>query len=102
LSQAQLLQPGRIAEIGIDAGKPILTAISSLSGYVAFFENFIQITILLIAWLIVVISFFVIAIQLFVRLLEFKLTTLASFVMMAIPKPTLTRARIDCRLAAWL
>jgi type IV secretion system protein TrbL len=81
LSQAQLLQPGRLAEIGIDAGKPILTAISSLSGYVAFFENFIQITILLIAWLIVVISFFVIAIQLFVSLLEFKLTTLAGFVL---------------------
>jgi type IV secretion system protein TrbL len=81
LSQAQLLQPGSIAEVGIDAGKPILAAISSLTGYVAFFENFIQITILLVAWLIVVISFFVIAIQLFVSLLEFKLTTLAGFVL---------------------
>ena len=81
LSQSQLLQPGRLAEIGIDAGKPILTAISSLTGYVAFFENFIQIMILLIAWLIVVISFFVIAIQLFVSLIEFKLTTLAGFVL---------------------
>ena len=81
LSQAQLLQPGRIAEVGIDAGKPILAAISSLTGYVAFFENFIQIMILLIAWLIVVISFFVIAIQLFVSLIEFKLTTLAGFVL---------------------
>jgi type IV secretion system protein TrbL len=81
LSQAQLLQPGSIAEVGIDAGKPILAAISSLTGYVAFFENFIQIMILLIAWLIVVISFFVIAIQLFVSLLEFKLTTLAGFVL---------------------
>jgi type IV secretion system protein TrbL len=81
LSQAQLLQPGSIAEVGIDAGKPILAAISSLTGYVAFFENFIQIMILLIAWLIVVISFFVIAIQLFVSLIEFKLTTLAGFVL---------------------
>ena len=81
LSQQQLLQPGSIAEVGIDAGKPILAAISSLTGYVAFFENFIQIMILLIAWVIVVISFFVIAIQLFVSLLEFKLTTLAGFVL---------------------
>jgi type IV secretion system protein TrbL len=81
VSAAQLLQPGRIAEVGIDAGKPILGAISSLTGYVAIFENFVQIAILLIAWLIVVISFFVIAIQLFVSLLEFKLTTLAGFVL---------------------
>src|SRR5260370_20760050 len=80
LSQAQLLQPGRLAQVGIDAGKPILTAISSLTGFVAFFDNFIQIMILLIAWLIVVISFFIVAIQLFVSLLEFKLTTLAGLV----------------------
>jgi type IV secretion system protein TrbL len=81
LSQAQLLQPGRLAQIGITAGQPILAAISSLTGFVAFFDNFIQIAILLLAWLIVVISFFVMAIQLFVSLLEFKLTTLAGFVL---------------------
>jgi type IV secretion system protein TrbL len=81
LTQAQLLEPGRLAQVGIDAGKPILAAISNLTGYVAFFENFIQIVILLLAWLIVVISFFVMAIQLFVSLLEFKLTTLAGFVL---------------------
>jgi hypothetical protein len=81
LSRAQLLQPGRLAQIGITAGQPILAAISSLTGFVAFFENFIQIAILLLAWLIVVISFFVMAIQLFVSLLEFKLTMLAGFVL---------------------
>jgi len=81
LSQAQLLQPGRLAQIGITAGQPILTAISGLTGFVAFFDNFVQIMILLLAWLIVVISFFVMAIQLFVSLLEFKLTTLAGFVL---------------------
>ena len=37
--------------------------------------------ILLVAWLIVIISFFVMAIQLFVSLIEFKLTTLAGFVL---------------------
>src|SRR5271156_4634078 len=81
VSPAQLLQPGRLAQIGITAGQPILAAISSLTGFVAFFDNFIQIVILLLAWLIVVISFFVMAIQLFVSLLEFKLTTLAGFVL---------------------
>lgn len=81
LSQAQLLQPGRLAEVGITAGQPILTAISGLMGFTSFFENFVQIVILLIAWLIVIISFFVMAIQLFVSLIEFKLTTLAGFVL---------------------
>lgn len=50
-------------------------------GYVSFFENFIQIAVLLFAWLIVLLSFFILAIQLFVTLIEFKLTTLASFVL---------------------
>jgi type IV secretion system protein TrbL len=81
LTQAQLLQPGHLAQMGIDAGKPILDAISGLMGFTSFFENFVQIVILLIAWMIVVISFFVMAIQLFVSLIEFKLTTLAGFVL---------------------
>jgi type IV secretion system protein TrbL len=81
MSAAQLLQPGRVAQVGIDAGKPILTAISGLMGFTSFFANFVQIAILLTAWLIVIISFFIIAIQLFVSLIEFKLTTLAGFVL---------------------
>src|SRR5689334_13805295 len=79
LTQAQLLQPGRLAQVGIDAGKPILDSISLLVGFIAIFQNFVQIIILLIAWLIVIISFFIMAIQLFVSLIEFKLTTLAGF-----------------------
>jgi type IV secretion system protein TrbL len=50
-------------------------------GFTSFFDNFVQIAILMIAWLIVVISFFIMAIQLFVSLIEFKLTTLAGFVL---------------------
>ena len=57
------------------------TSISGLMGFTSFFDNFVQIAILLIAWLIVVISFFIMAIQLFVSLIEFKLTTLAGFVL---------------------
>ena len=66
---------------GIDAGKPILTAISGMMGFTSVFANLVQIVILLVAWMIVVISFFVMAIQLFVSLIEFKLTTLAGFVL---------------------
>jgi type IV secretion system protein TrbL len=81
LSADQFLQPGRLAQIGIDAGKPILDAASQLTGYVSFFANFIQIFVLLTAWIVVVVAFFILAIQLFVTLIEFKLTTLAGFVL---------------------
>jgi len=81
LSAGELLQPGRIAEIGLDAGRPILTSISDLMGFVSFFENFLQIIILLFAWLVVLLSFFILAIQLFVTLIEFKLATLAGFIL---------------------
>ena len=81
LSAADFLRPGRIAQVGIDAGRPILEAISGLMGYVAFFENFVQIAVLLFAWIVVLLAFFILAIQLFVTLIEFKLTTLAGFVL---------------------
>jgi type IV secretion system protein TrbL len=78
---AELLQPGRVAEVGLDAGRPILDSISGLMGYVSFFENFIQIVVLLFAWVVVLLAFFVLAIQLFITLIEFKLTTLCGFVL---------------------
>ncbi|WP_334446531.1 P-type conjugative transfer protein TrbL [Bradyrhizobium sp. AZCC 1610] len=81
LSSAEFLRPGRIAQVGIDAGRPILDSISGLMGYVSFFENFVQIVVLLFAWVIVLLAFFILAIQLFVTLIEFKLTTLAGFVL---------------------
>ncbi|MCW8308705.1 MULTISPECIES: P-type conjugative transfer protein TrbL [Acidiphilium] len=81
LSEASFLEPGRIAAVGFDAGKPILASISGLMGYVSFFENFIQIIVLLFAWIVVILAFFILAIQLFVTLIEFKLTTLAGFVL---------------------
>lgn len=81
LSSAELLQPGRVAQVGIDAGNPILEAAGDLMGYVSFFENFVQIFVLMIAWVIVLVAFFVLAIQIFVTLIEFKLTTLAGFVL---------------------
>jgi type IV secretion system protein TrbL len=81
MSTADLLSPGRVAQVGIDAGRPILNSISGLMGYISFFENFVQISVLLFAWIVVLLAFFILAIQLFVTLIEFKLTTLAGFVL---------------------
>jgi type IV secretion system protein TrbL len=81
LSAADFLRPGRVAQVGLDAGRPLLDSISGLMGYISFFENFIQITVLLFAWVMVLLAFFIMAIQLFVTLIEFKLTTLAGFVL---------------------
>jgi type IV secretion system protein TrbL len=78
---SELLQPGRVAQVGIDAAQPLLSAISDLLGFVSFFENFLQIIILLFAWGVVITAFFILSIQLFVTLIEFKLTTLCGFVL---------------------
>ncbi|MGV0876490.1 P-type conjugative transfer protein TrbL [Martelella sp. FLE1502] len=80
-SAADLMRPGRVAQTGLDAGRPLLDSISDLMGYWSFFENFIQIACLLFAWALVILAFFILAIQLFVTLIEFKLTTLAGFVL---------------------
>ena len=80
-SATDLLRPGIVAQTGLDAGRPLLESISDLMGYWAFFENFIQIACLLFAWALVLLAFFILAIQLFVTLIEFKLTTLAGFVL---------------------
>ena len=76
-----LLRPGKVAQTGLDAGRPLLDSISNLMGYWSFFENFIQIACMLFAWALVLLAFFVLAVQLFVTLIEFKLTTLAGFVL---------------------
>ncbi len=52
-----------------------------MMGFASFFDNFLTIAVLLFAWAIVVIAFFVIAVQMFVTIIEFKLTSLAGFVL---------------------
>ena len=81
LSQGQLLQPGRLAQVGIDAGRPIMAQISDLTGFPEVFANLDVIAVLFLAWLVLIVCFFVLAVQLFVTLIEFKLTTLAGFVL---------------------
>lgn len=77
----QLLQPGRLAQVGVEAAQPMLDGIGKLAGFPSVFTNIDTIAVLFIAWIIVIISFFVLAVQLFVSVLEFKLTTLAGFVL---------------------
>jgi type IV secretion system protein TrbL len=81
MSADDLLRPGFVAGTGFDAAKPMLDQVSELLGPIAFFENFLTIAVLMIAWLFVILAFFVLAIQLFITVIEFKLTTLAGFVL---------------------
>ena len=79
LTQAEFLQPGRLAKTGIDAAAPIMEQIGDMTGFPGVFTNLDVITVLFLAWLVVILSFFILAIQLFITLIEFKLTTLAGF-----------------------
>ncbi|MEM7569916.1 MAG: P-type conjugative transfer protein TrbL [Pseudomonadota bacterium] len=81
LTAADLLRPGFVAGIGFTAAHPLLGEIGELSGPVSFFANIAQIAVLFLACLITLFAFFFIAIQLFVTIIEFKLTTLAGFVL---------------------
>jgi len=77
----QLMRPGFVAETGFAASWPLLEAAGELIGFTTFFENFVTIIVLLMAWAIVLLAFFVLSVQLFITIIEFKLTTLAGFVL---------------------
>ncbi|SER82139.1 P-type conjugative transfer protein TrbL [Sphingobium sp. YR768] len=81
LSADDLLKPGRLAGTGFSAAWPLLEQVSKLMGFTNFFDNFLTIIVLLFAWAIVIIAFFILAVQMFVCIVEFKLTTLAGFVL---------------------
>src|SRR4051794_586516 len=81
LSPEDLLRPGFIASAGFDAAKPLLEQASQLMGFPGFFENFLTIAVLMTAWLFVILAFFLLSVQLFITIIEFKLTTLAGFVL---------------------
>ncbi|HVI97538.1 MAG TPA: P-type conjugative transfer protein TrbL [Sphingomonas sp.] len=76
-----LLKPGKLAGTGFTAAWPLLDQASQMLGFTTFFDNFITIMVLLIAWVIVILAFFILAIQLFITIIEFKLTALAGFVL---------------------
>lgn len=81
LSADDLLKPGRLAGTGFEAAWPLLDQARQMLGFTTFFDNFLTIMVLLIAWILVICAFFILAIQLFITILEFKLTTLAGFVL---------------------
>lgn len=81
LSTDSLLRPGRIAATGFEGAWPLLDQASQLLGFPEIFGNALTIFVLLMAWFLVIIAFFILSIQLFITILEFKLTTLAGFVL---------------------
>jgi type IV secretion system protein TrbL len=81
ITAEDLMRPGFIAGVGFNAALPLLEEAGQLMGPIAFFENFVLISVLLLAWAVIMIAFFVLAVQLFVAILEFKLVTLAGFVL---------------------
>ncbi|QNA85456.1 P-type conjugative transfer protein TrbL [Sphingomonas sp. So64.6b] len=81
LTAADLLKPGKLASTGFSAAWPLLEQVSQLMGFTTFFDNFLTIAVLLFAWGIVIITFFILAVQMFVTIIEFKLTSLAGFIL---------------------
>jgi type IV secretion system protein TrbL len=81
LSAQDLMRPGKLAGTGFQAAWPLLQEAGKLMGFTSFFSHVVTILVLVGAWFIVVLAFFVLAIQLFITILEFKLTTLAGFVL---------------------
>ncbi|MDF2640634.1 MAG: type secretion system protein TrbL [Novosphingobium lindaniclasticum] len=81
LTSADLLKPGRLAATGFSAAWPLLQQAAKLVSITGLLDNFLVIIILLLAWLLVILAFFVLAVQIFVTILEFKLTSLAGFIL---------------------
>ncbi|KMS60587.1 P-type conjugative transfer protein TrbL [Sphingobium baderi] len=82
LSLAEFMKPGTIAAKGLDAAQPLIDATEAFNSLWAVFANLAIIAVLLLSYLIVVLAFFVIAIQVFIAVIEFKLVTLAGFVLL--------------------
>jgi type IV secretion system protein TrbL len=81
ITATDLMRPGFVAGTGFTASQPLLDQAGSLMGFTSFFDNVVTIVVLLLAWLIVLLAFFILSVQLFITIIEFKLTTLAGFVL---------------------
>jgi len=81
LAADDLLRPGRIAGTGFEAAWPLLDHVADMVGFPEVFSNLLSVVVLLLAWVLVIVAFFVLSVQLFITILEFKLTTLAGFVL---------------------
>lgn len=81
MTAADLMRPGFVAGVGFGAAQPLLEEIGDMLGPISFFHNFIMIAVMLMAWAVIMVAFFILAVQLFIAILEFKLTTLAGFIL---------------------
>ncbi|WP_395331939.1 P-type conjugative transfer protein TrbL [Novosphingobium sp. BL-8H] len=81
LTADDLLRPGRLAGTGFSAAWPLLEQAGKLLTVTSFFQNALQIVVLLLAWLLVILAFFILAVQMFVCIIEFKLVGLAGFIL---------------------
>ncbi len=81
MTAADLLRPGKVASTGFDAAWPLMQQANDMMGFTSFFNHIGPIFALLIAWLIVIVSFFILAVQMFITVVEFKLTSLAGFIL---------------------
>ncbi|AHI24889.1 P-type conjugative transfer protein TrbL [Komagataeibacter xylinus E25] len=81
LTLADFMHPGRLAATGLSAAQPLLDAASKLAFSFGAIASIVQILVLLLCWFIVLAAFFILAVQLFVAIVEFKLTSLAGFVL---------------------
>jgi len=81
LTAQDLLRPGKLAGTGFQAAWPLLQEAGKLMGFTTLANHLATILVLVGAWFIVVLAFFILAVQLFITILEFKLTTLAGFVL---------------------
>ena len=81
LSYANFLQPGRLAEAGVQGADVLLSQIQRLAGFPNVFWNLGQILVMGLAWIVTLLGFFVLAILLFLAIIEFKLTTLKGFIL---------------------
>ena len=81
LSYANFLQPGRLAQAGVQGADVLLTQIQRLAGFPDFFWNLGQILVMGLSWIVTLLGFFVLAILLFLAIIEFKLTTLKGFIL---------------------
>lgn len=81
LSASDLLRPGFVANTGFQAAWPLLRHAGSVISFSNLLENTITALVLLFAWAVVVLAFFILAVQLLITIVEFKLTSLAGFVL---------------------
>ena len=80
LSAADLMRPGFVASAGFTAAHPLLEEVGRFSG-IEVLTSIPTVLVLLFCWILVVLAFFFLSVQLFVTLIEFKLTSLAGFVL---------------------